>query len=103
MYIDMLLWFLPGQVQSQLAAEATPMEVPSEQKAGTPTSIKAGSCFSFLCAGNAMSSYCVLQQCYCGPEVDFEDAPGETAREGEGHLLEASPICFSMFPSVLAS
>ena len=56
----MLLWFLPGQVQSQLAAEATPMEVPSEQKAGTPTSIKAGSCFFlFVCSQCHVILLCV--------------------------------------------
>ena len=89
-------------MQSQLAAEATPMKVPSEQKAGIPTSIRSGSC-SFLCAANAMSSYCVLEQCYCGPELHFEDVPEETAEEEEANIAHDVSVFPIMLPSHLLS
>ena len=78
------------------------MKVPSEQKAGIPTSIRSGSC-SFLCAANAMSSYCVLEQCYCGPELHFEDVPEETAEEEEANIAHDVSVFPIMLPSHLLS
>ena len=47
-----------------------------------------------------MSSHCVLEQCYCGPE----DVPEEKAEEEEeANIARDVSICFPMFPSHLLS
>ena len=46
-----------------------------------------------------MSSHCVLEQCYCGPE----DVPEEKAEEEEANIARDVFICFPMFPSHLLS